>query len=309
MGGSGGSGGTFHSQSPEALQQQIRKAELALAEKDFTPRLTEKLLAVLSVSHHDAEKTSERLSNVKEILKDELTDSFDLRFGGSVAKHTYVDGFSDVDTLLILRSPEKLPPPLKFIEEVSEHLGRALPKEVTIKRGQIAITLQYPDGDELQLVPAVRNQAGLHVPAWESNTWSPIKPDGFRKKLTKINDNCSGKLVPTIKLAKAINATLPEAQRLSGYHVESLAIDTFKNYDGPRVVEKMLPHLFRTASRTVLAPIKDSTGQSVHVDEYLGAANSKARQAMSLILDRISRRMENATASQSMEQWSTILGE
>lgn len=308
MGGSGG-GGTFYSSSPRDLQQQIRQAELELAEKEFTPKLAEKLAGVLGASHRDTEKTSDRLSEVKKILSEELTESFDLRFGGSVAKHTYVDGLSDVDTLLVLRSPEDLPKPSGFLDEVLSHLSKALPKEIGVDRGRIAITLHYPDGDELQLVPAVRNKSGLHVPAWESDAWSPIKPEGFQKELRKVNDACAGKLVPTIKLAKAINATLPEAQRLSGYHMESLAIDTFKKYDGPRVVEKMLPLLFKTASRTVLAPIKDSTGQSVHVDEYLGPTNGKARQAMSLILDRIARRMENATAARSMEQWSSILGE
>ncbi len=46
----------------------------------------------------------------------------------------------------------------------------------------------------------------------------------FQQALTKRNQQCGGKLVPTIKLAKAINGQLPANQALSGYHMESLAI-------------------------------------------------------------------------------------
>jgi hypothetical protein len=195
------------------------------------------------------------------------------------------------------------------LDELTAELAKGLHRNIDVRRGRMAVTLTYPDGEELQLVAAIRNKSGLHVPAWEADSWSAISPDGFRQALQKANDRCTGKLIPTIKLAKAINATLPESQRLSGYHIESLAIDAFKRYEGPNVVDKMLPRLFKQAAQSVLAPIKDSTGQSVHVDEYLGNANSKARQAMSLLLDRIARRMENATAAQSMEQWNAILGE
>jgi hypothetical protein len=55
--------------------------------------------------------------------------------------------------------------------------------------------------------------------------------------------------------------------------------------------------------------MRDSTGQSVHVDAELGKANSDDRQRMTQVLDRIARRMENATAAQSLDQWNAILGE
>ena len=41
----------------------------------------------------------------------------------------------------------------------------------------------------------------------------------------------------------------------------------------------------------VLTPIRDSTGQSVHVDGYLGNANSADRQAASHLLNRIAKKM------------------
>lgn len=130
----------------------------------------------------------------------------------------------------------------------------------------------------------------------------------FQEALTNRNAACGGKLVPTIKLAKAINGELPENQRLSGYHVESLAIAAFRGYAGEKTTSAMLPTFFERARELVLAPIKDSSGQSVHVDGHLGPANSAERIAASHLLGRIARRMRNATAAASVPQWKALFG-
>jgi hypothetical protein len=310
MGGSSG-GSTFYSEGPSDLAKQIRHAELEAAEKDFSPRLAERLNGLLArVNDRDQAKTTERLEVVKEVIANELEASFDLRFGGSVAKRTYVDGLSDVDTLLVMRhGSEKTPDPTTILNSTAASLSEKLSRDVEVSRGTIAITLTYRDGEEIQLIPAVREGQKLHVPEWNANAWSQIDPNKFREGLTKRNEKCGMKLIPTIKLAKVVNSNLPETLRLSGYHIESMAIAAFKEYTGPYTVEKMLPHFFKSMVELVRTPMRDSTGQSVHVDEYLGRSNSEQRRQLSHVLDRISRRMENATAAASMEQWSAILGE
>lgn len=115
-------------------------------------------------------------------------------------------------------------------------------------------------------------------------------------------------IIPTIKLAKAINGTLPEQQRLSGYHMESLAIAAFRNYGETKTTAAMLPTFFEKAKDLVLTPIRDNTGQSVHVDDYLGPANSEARVNTSHILGRLAKRMRNATAAGSKSQWRALFG-
>jgi hypothetical protein len=70
----------------------------------------------------------------------------------------------------------------------------------------------------------------------------------------------------------------------------------------------MLPVFFEKARDLVLRPIKDSSGQSVHVDAYLGDANSDQRVATSHILGRIAKRMRNASAHMSGDQWKVIFG-
>ncbi len=68
----------------------------------------------------------------------------------------------------------------------------------------------------------------------------------------------------------------------------------------------MLPVLFEKAKELVLAPIRDSTGQSVHVDEYLGEADSQERRNVSHLLNRTFKRMRNASAAQSDSQWREL---
>ena len=311
MGGSGGGSSTFYSKSPSDLGKQIRDAELEASEKSVSPKLSERLNGLLArVNDRDQAKTGDRLEAVKKVLSDQLEESFDLRFGGSVAKHTYVDGLSDVDTLLVMRTEAELAPkPDDVLDALVAVLSKKLPPDVKVSRGSIAITLTYKDQEEIQLVPAVRDGSDLHVPEWKTNAWSAINPEKFRDGLVKRNNKCGMKLIPTIKLAKVVNSNLPEAMQLSGYHIESMAISAFKRYSGPYVIEKMLPHFFKSMAELVRSPMRDSTGQSVHVDEYLGRSNSEQRRQLSHVLDRISRRMENATAAASMEQWNSILGE
>src|SRR5207249_11392868 len=121
---------------------------------------------------------------------------------------------------------------------------------------------------------------------------------------TKANHALSNNLVPTIKLAKAIIASFPDQQRLSGYHVEALALKAFEGYEGEKVHAKLLKHFFEKASNLVLKPTKDVTGQSTFVDEDLGKSGNERRQAVSTALQRVARRIDNA---RSVEEWREIL--
>jgi len=70
----------------------------------------------------------------------------------------------------------------------------------------------------------------------------------------------------------------------------------------------MLPAFFEKAKSLVLSPIRDSTGQSVHVDGYLGKADSPERVAAQHLLWRVEKRIRNASASNSIAQWRAMFG-
>ena len=275
----GGSGGSYKDWPTDRLSRAVREDNSTSA-AEFEVGLAEYLSELLaSFNDRNIDLVRERIEDAKELLQDSIDASLDDLFGGSVAKHTYVDGLSDIDSLLIVNGPkfEDLNP-TAILNEMESVLRKGLGDKAKVEHGHMAVTLTYPDGMSVQLLPAIQLEGGLKVPSARHAGWSDINPDSFRVVLSKRNQECGGKLVPTIKLAKAIVASLPEQYRLTGYHVESIAIAAFSGYAGTKTTAMMLPHLFNCAKDLVLSPIRDRTGQSVHVDAYLGDANSSERQ-------------------------------
>ncbi len=310
MGGSGG-GGTFVHRTPGELRDIVRKSEdhttIAAFEADLSRTLGDLLGAY---NGRDIPTVNDRLDQIKEAMQGAADGIFDQLFGGSVAKHTYVDGLSDIDLLILLNDSDfEETNPRIALERITAILGEHQQGVANVEHGRMAVTVTYPDGMVIQLLPTIKSDDGrMHVPSSRHDGWSKIDPLTFREALSKRNKECAGKLVPTIKLAKAINGQLPDGQRLSGYHMEALAIAAFKKYKGEMTTSTMLPYFFERARQLVRAPIRDSTGQSVNVDEYLGEANSDQRTTMSHVLGRIERRMRNATAAGSTAQWRAMFG-
>ncbi|CAN7245404.1 nucleotidyltransferase [Variovorax sp. LjRoot175] len=312
MGGSSGSFGRAGSgRTPSDFAEQLRK-DAETSALQFETELSEEFADLLSrFNARNSDQTNERLEAIKDVLHDNIDadSSFDTMFGGSVAKHTYVDGLSDVDAMLVVEGDLTDASPRAVLEKVANALEDKLESEAKISRGTVAITVSYKDGTEIQLVPSIRDGEKLRVPAWEADKWSSIDPKQFRDGLTKRNNECAGKLIPTLKLAKAINAVLPESARLSGYHIEALGVAAFRDYKEERTTVRMLPYFFKRASELVLNPVADRTGQSVHVDQYLGPAMSSARVGMSHLLLRMHQRMMNASAAKSRDRWRDLFDE
>jgi hypothetical protein len=309
MGGSGG-GGYFRRESPMDVREALRKEEQSTEDQIFETSVSKDIGDLLTdYNDRDVDAVRRALDQVKKALERDIEEgSISPVFGGSVRKHTYVDGISDVDSLLVLKS-EKLATlsPAQVLDYFERQLQERFPKS-GLTRDQMSVTAEL-EGVELQLLPAIRKDGALSIPSVDGKQWSKIRPDAFLAKLSEVNDNNGGKVVPVIKIVKGINDSFPDAQRLSGYHVESLAIDAFKDYPGPQNTKAMVEHFFDSAKERVLTPIRDKTGQSVHVDGYAGGKNSECRKAIAQNLDRISRRIKNANATHSRDKWIRILNQ
>ena len=206
-------------------------------------------------------------------------------YGGSVRRRTYVNGLSDVDVLLIVNESSLISrPPTEVIAYVRDTISRWLPRN-PVSAGNLAVTVGYSDGTEIQVLPAIRtNTGGIRIAEPGSTRWSNVaQPDRFAAKLTEVNQARGSRVVPVIKLAKAIADCFVtrQSRKISGYHMESLAIDAFRHYSCQLDSKTMLNHLFRHSMTAVMRPIADSTGQSRYVGEHLGPANSASRQRTS----------------------------
>ena len=109
-----------------------------------------------------------------------------LELGGSVAKHTYVDGLSDVDALVIQGEGlygGQLPEEVK--RGLADILRRGLPRADVrnIREGTLAVTVEFIDGMEIQLLPAVVSTAGVAIASSDGKSWSSIRPQEFASAL------------------------------------------------------------------------------------------------------------------------------
>ena len=224
------------------------------------------------------------LKGVCDILGHEDDHIVQTKFGGSVQKGTYVTGLSDVDVLLMVnQSSLKNRPPSKVIAYVRDKIQQRLPKN-PVAAGKLAVTVGYADKTELQILPAIRTTDGFRIAEPGSTKWSNvIHPERFVDRLIKVNNACGGRVVPTIKLAKAMaDCSIKDSSRkISGYHMESLASDAFAGYEGELDPKSMLVHFLSHSIKAVMTPLKDPTGQTSHVDGYLGQAKSKLRNGAS----------------------------
>ncbi len=306
MGGSGGSG--YIPPSSETIQQKlkaVRKAEQEQLETEVNALLQS---AQARFNSRDVDKTRERIEEIRECLS-ETAEIQTLLYGGSVAKHTYVEGLSDVDALVVLEpSYTKGRLPGQLLAEFQKTLRRLLSRKgvKSIDKGTLAITVRYDDGGEVQLLPAKRSRSAIAIPNSSGQTWKDTNPKIFQRALTRQNTRLGGTLVPTIKLLKALVRTLPEQQRITGYHAEALSLEGAASYKQKVTMRGLLIHILDHSSKRVLKPIRDVTKQSRVVDDYLGKANSMQRSLVSHAMASVKRRLDAAT---SIKQWKSMLRE
>jgi hypothetical protein len=304
------SGGYFYEkQSSEDILKKIQVERDKLNDPDFEQETTDLIRQLLkSINDRDSQSIQRHLNEIRKTLISDIDGTIDLRYAGSVAKHTYVDGLSDVDTLAILNDSElKKMAPAEVKDYFFKKMTQRFPKSEVIK-GNLAVTIRFSDGVEIQVLPALKTASGVKISAFNGKDWSPlIKPEKFALALRATNTNMSGKAIPVIKLVKSILGQQPEKRRLSGYHVEALAIEVFSSYQGSKNIKTMLKTFFKEGSDRLLQPLRDKTGQSVHVDDYLGSSNSISRKIVSDAFRVLSKRMESADSSRLISIWGNLL--
>lgn len=252
----------------------------------------------------DAEAIRTHIRVLRDALEQELDDVIRPMFGGSISRHTYVDGLSDVDVLMVINDSTLVgQSPKVAIQHMAALIRQRMPNSnVTV--GKLAVTVKYADGTELQLLPAIRTKSGIRISEPDRNTWSRIvQPERFAQKLTQVNQANQGGVIPTIKLLKALShhTVRSDRGRLSSYHIESLAIEVFKNHRGSRDYTSMIGKFLQQAPNLVRNPIRDSTGQSRFVDEYLGSVGSSQRRDAIRTLNLMKQRFDKCHTEQDVK--------
>jgi hypothetical protein len=308
MGGGGGGwsrwAGTFGGGGEKAAANEAAASAYEAAANGFLQDL------LSAFNTRDTEAIRRHLDVLQQAIEKGIDGVTALLFGGSVQKHTYVDGLSDVDVLLIVNdSSLSDTSPQSVLQYVENRLQERLPN-TAVKAGTLAVTVTYADGTQIQLLPALKTATGVCIANADASGWSNVvRPQEFARKLTQVNQTCGNKVVPVIKLFKGLQSRLPEKSQLTGYHVESLAIEAFKNYSGRQTYKDMLHHFLQVAATRVQSSIADTTGQSLHVDDYLGATGSADRMRVSKALERLTNKIAQADARASLDMLRALFGE
>lgn len=305
----GAGGGWYRWPKHIDVENVLRETESNEQRTEYEGEVNRYLQSLLTdYNNRKTDEIRRHLETIKQALDKNIEGAIELVFGGSLSKHTYVNGLSDIDMLVRINNTslaDASPDEVKayFAERLRERLPNT-----EIEVGKLAVTVRFSStGHEIQLLPALQTKTGVRIADPNGDGWSKvIRPIKFAEKLTNVNQSCNYKVIPVIKLFKGLNESLPENVRLSGYHIESLAIEAFKDYTDRKVYKDMLQHFCRQAIKLVLSPITDSTGQSVHVDEYLGEPNSLRRRQCSAALERLSNRLSRADAHMNVERWKEM---
>ena len=315
-GGGGGSGGYSSGSSRGPITKERVKNDVEISientkKAEFEAEVNDRLKELLtSYNEKDTELINERLEEIGGLLSDYLESSINIRRGGSWSKHTYVDGLSDVDFLFVLSSTKFAgESPQQLLDELTQLLKRQLGDKATVERGDLSVRITYGDGPELQILPALKNEKGVRIPSGDSEGWSRVvSPEKFAEKLTAINQNLNGNVIPVIKLAKGTMSDVGLNPKVKGYHAEALAVEIFQNYNGERTKKAMLEYFFSKASELVRRPIREVSGQSQYVDDYLSSAGSAEREAISREMKGICDKMKRANDNRSSDDWFKGIG-
>lgn len=287
MGGSGGSG-YFPPRRPVPVI-------------DINQHLRDKLR---DYNDRDTEAIRSHIRGLRAALEQDIDDVIRPLFGGSISRHTYVDGLSDIDVLMVINdSALSGQSPKVALQQMASLITKRMPN-TDVSVGNLAVTIRYSDGNEVQVLPAIRTKSGIRIPEPRANAWSRIlHPERFADKLTKVNQSNDQKVIPTVKLVKALGNRIAQSDkgRLTGYHIESLAIEAFKNYRGPYDLKSMLDKFASFAQQAVQQPIKDTTGQSRYVDEYLGSPGSSQRKRAAANLRRMKENIDNCRSEKDFD--------
>ena len=81
----------------------------------------------------------------------------------------------------------------------------------------------------------------------------------------------------------------------------SARVENTKNYRGPTGLKSMVRHLTDYSATAVQQPIRDSTGQSRYVDDYMGSQGSAARQRAAGNFRKMRDSIENARSKADID--------
>ncbi len=189
------------------------------------------LLSRVNPPEDRAQTAADRVNELREFLAEHeyATTSPHTRLSGSYGRHTAIELIQDVDVLVFIPEDQLDRTPHAALLELNKVL-QDFPGGAIDTRGQrrsVRITLEADD-IHLDVVPAVMTgdlEDPLEVPDRPRAKWIPSDPLGYAARLSKLNQDHGGKLVPLIKLLKAWRDEQMKRRKPKSYVLEVILLE------------------------------------------------------------------------------------
>lgn len=281
----GSSNQTIVDPLPDITNEKFALTQVA----DFLQEILQK------INSHDYDAIARHKQTIEDKLKNEFNVE-DIRFGGSHSTYTDVKGLSDIDMLADLGDYRSSMSSDEAIAAFANAIQERLPN-TKISFGLMAVTVEFSDGLNVQILPAFRHRDGYQIPDPDGKGWILTYPKRFARELTSNNEKLSRQLVPAIKLIKSICDASDIG--VSSYHLSNLALNAFKYCPVAKTLPKMLQHFFNQAKSLCLKRTPDPSGQTEYVDSNLSEHD---REKLVQDFARLEERFGNAIESSSLDE-------
>lgn len=296
-----GNGGyqSRHVPPAETIRELLNKSQAETDERANQTEVEAFLKDLLKeINDHDYMAIDRHRRSILDALQLEF-EVEQMNFGGSHSRRTDIAGLSDIDILAVLGSRNEMSTSsIQAVKMLGERLRQRFPSS-TIEGGSMAVTVQFSDGIEVQVLPAYRRGKGYLVPDPKSGKWLSSNPAAFSRRLTAANKSCNGQVVPTVKLIKSLLGSA--GIKLKSYHIENLALKAFEHYPGPNSKRQMVRHFLNSAKNQVTRQMSDLTGQSRDLSDYLSTSEKRLASVQLAMLER-------QLSSNSINEWKKAFG-
>lgn len=267
----------------------------------------------LEITDLQSTTVSDRQSNVRSILKKELTVLDDF-LTGSYRRNTMIRPLkeADVDIFIVLDpSYYNSGNPRGILDKVKKVLVDYYKQGVDVSRNGQAVTIYYTDF-RVDVVPAFnRTGGGFIIPNSANQSWIETDPKSHVEIWSAMNSTKGGSFIPVLKALKRWKNT--KCDSINSFHLETIALSIFQPIE-MNTWNGTLGYFFNIARQKILSNVPDpAPGFYGYVDSYMSYSQKQSCVSpLQTAFDRVTRATEfenDGKHYEAIEQWRLIFGD
>lgn len=225
------------------------------------------------------------INYVLDLIHAELNDApyapFKVELAGSAEKDTFNEGISDIDLRAVTDNGTLLGLPPRVAKKLILKQIASIDEKTKPRLGHQTVTISKK-GHDYQIIPVVKSKGTTYVPSEDGRYWKAVDLHAFDRELHKLNKRTGGRFCEAVRFVKILsNQYMPKQFRLSGYHIETMALEILRNCPSSMDRTKMVDTILNSIPSRVRYYSPDITGETKAVDHDLGSSYNNNRKYIS----------------------------